>query len=75
MKTGDIVRIKSIPNSKDIIKSIGKSIDGNFGFIFLEKSNTPHWESELEIHPDQIKQQQRNLKLIKLLKNEQILTI
>ncbi len=66
MKPGDQVRIKFLPNSKYIIKSIGESNDGNFGFIFLENSSKPYWASEIEIHPDQIKQQHRDnqLKLI-----------
>lgn len=67
MKPGDLVRIKYLPNSKDIIKSIGKSSEGNFGFIFLENSRNPYWASELEIHPDQIKQQQRQKKLKSIL--------
>lgn len=63
MKPGDLVRIKYLPNSKDIIKSIGKSSEGNFG----ENSRNPYWASELEIHPDQIKQQQRQKKLKSIL--------
>lgn len=67
MKPGDQIRIKYLPNSKDIIKSIGKSSEGNFGFIFLENSSIPYWASELEIHPDQIRQQHRDNQLNKIL--------
>lgn len=60
MNVGDIVKIKSIPGTRRIITNI------DVLFVYVENSNFPFVESELEIHEDQIKLNNRlqNLKLI-----------
>jgi hypothetical protein len=59
MNVGDIVKIKSIPGTRRIITNINK-------YIYVENSSFPFFESELEIHEDQIKLNNRlqNLKQI-----------
>ena len=64
MRVGDIVKIKSIPGSRDIIKSIGSNIDF---FIYLENTSYPFFESEIELHPDQTKLNNRLEKLNQLI--------
>lgn len=61
MKIGDIVRINWLPGSRKRIKSI----DGIF--FLLDDSNIHHFESDLEIHEDQIKINKRNSKIEQLL--------
>ena len=60
MKVGDIVKIKYLPGSRDIVKN------QNHTFIFLESTSYPFFVSELELHEDQIKLNNRlqNLKQI-----------
>ena len=60
MNVGDIVKIKSIPDSRDIIKFIGSNAKH---FIYLENSSYPFFVSELELHEDQIKLNNREEKL------------
>ena len=61
MKIGDIVRINWLPDSRKIITSI----DGIF--FLLDDSDIHYFESELEIHEDQIKINKRNSKIEQLL--------
>lgn len=61
MKIGDIVRINWLPDSRKIITSI----DGIF-FLF-DDSDIRYFESDLEIHEDQIKRNKRNSKIEQLL--------
>lgn len=61
MKIGDIVRINWLPDSRKIITSI----DGIF--FLLDDSDIHYFESELEIHEDQIKINKRNSKIELLL--------
>lgn len=61
MKIGDIVRINWLPDSRKIITSI----DGIF--FLLDDSDIRYFESELEIHEDQIKINKRNSKIELLL--------
>lgn len=61
MKIGDIVRINWLPGSRKTIKSI----DGIF--FLLDDSDIHYFESELEIHEDQIKINKRNSKIEQLL--------
>ena len=56
MKVGDIVKIKYLPGSRDIITNIQY-------FISLENSDYLFFEDELELHEDQIKLNNRNDKL------------
>ena len=49
MKVGDIVKIKYLPDSRDIVKN------QNHTFIYLENNSYPFFVSELELHEDQIK--------------------
>jgi hypothetical protein len=64
MKVGDIVKIKYLPGSRGIIKSIGDVAGSNASvFIYLENNSYPFFESELEIHEDQIKLNNRLQKL------------
>ena len=60
MNVGDIVKIKYLPGSRDIIKN------QNHTFIYLENTSYPFFVSELELHEDQIKLNNRlqNLKQI-----------
>lgn len=60
MNVGDIVKIKSIPGTRRIITNIDAL------FVYVENFNFPFVESELEIHEDQIKLNNRlqNLKQI-----------
>ena len=60
MKVGDIVKIKYLPGSRGIIKSIGRCENG---FIHLENNSYPFFVSELELHEDQIKLNNRLQKL------------
>jgi hypothetical protein len=57
MNVGDIVKIKSIPGTRRIITNIDAL------FVYVENSNFPFVESELEIHEDQIKLNNRLQKL------------
>lgn len=52
MNVGDIVKIKYLPGSRDIIKFIFSNADT---FIYLENTSYPFFISELELHEDQIK--------------------
>ena len=52
MNVGDIVKIKYLPGSRDIIKFIRSNTDT---FIYLENTSYPFFVSELELHEDQIK--------------------
>jgi hypothetical protein len=63
MNVGDIVKIKYLPGSRDIIKFICSNTDT---FIYLENTSYPFFVSELELHEDQIKLNNRlqNLKQI-----------
>ena len=47
MKVGDIVKIKYLPGSRDIVKN------QNHTFIFLESTSYPFFVSELELTPEQ----------------------
>lgn len=60
MNVSDIVKIRYLPGSRDIIKFINNT------FIYLENSNHPFFLSEIELHEDQIKLNNRleNLKQI-----------
>jgi hypothetical protein len=60
MNVGDIVKIKYLPGSRDIVKH------QNHTFVFLENTSYPFFVSELELHEDQIKLNNRlqNLKQI-----------
>lgn len=49
MNVGDIVKIKYLPGSRDIVKN------QNNTFIYLENTSYPFFVSELELHEDQIK--------------------
>lgn len=60
MNVGDIVKIKSIPGSRDIVKFIGSNAST---FIYLENSSYPFFVSELELHEDQIKLNNRLQKI------------
>ena len=63
MKVGDIVKIKYLPDSRDIVKFIFSNAST---FIYLENNSYPFFVSELELHEDQIKLNNRlqNLKQI-----------
>jgi hypothetical protein len=61
MKVGDIVKIKYLPGSRDIVKN------KNQLFIYLENTSYPFFESELELHEDQIKLNNREEKLNQIL--------
>jgi hypothetical protein len=61
MNIGDIVKIKYLPGSRDIVKFIRSNVDT---FIYLENNSYPFFVSELELHEDQIKINNR-LKKIK----------
>jgi hypothetical protein len=50
MNVGDIVKIKYLPGSRDIIKH-----QEHHSFIYLENTSYPFFASELELHEDQIK--------------------
>ena len=52
MNVGDIVKIKYLPGSRDIIKFIRSDTNT---FIYLENNSYPFFVSELETHEDQIK--------------------
>jgi len=60
MKVGDIVKIKYLPGSRDIVKN------QNHTFIYLENTSYPFFLSELELHEDQIKLNNREEKLNKI---------
>jgi len=60
MNVGDIVKIKCLPGSRDIIKFIRSNENT---FIYLENNSYPFFVSELEIHEDQIKINNRLQKL------------
>lgn len=72
MNVGDIVKIKYLPDSRDIVKSIANtstSVAATWNastFIYLENTSYPFFVSELELHEDQIKLNNRlqNLKQI-----------
>jgi hypothetical protein len=63
MKVGDIVKIKYLPDSRDIVKFIRSDNT----FIYLENNSYPFFVSELEPHEDQIKLNNREEKLNQIL--------
>ena len=64
MKVGDIVKIKYLPGSRGIIKFIATCVSSKKDtFIYLENNSYPFFVSELEIHEDQIKINNRLQKL------------
>ena len=64
MKVGDIVKIKYLPGSRDIVKFIFSNAST---FIYLESTSYPFFVSELELHQDQIKLNNREEKLNQIL--------
>jgi hypothetical protein len=61
LKVGDIIKVRYLPGSRYIIREIG------IMFILLEGTDTLFWESEISLHEDQIKLNNRIKNLEELL--------